>query len=146
MKSFDEYWNNYEESSDFVNSRYSCAQDAFEAGQQSKQAEVDELRFQRDVLSNKVDELKKKLSWANDVASRESSRANSLQEDNVRATILLGKCIQEKELLQKRIDKAIVKWVAITSIVTTHENNLPDEFYQKLDGLHCALILKGDQS
>jgi peptidoglycan hydrolase CwlO-like protein len=33
----------------------------YEAGQQSKQAEVDELRFQRDVLSNKVDELQKRI-------------------------------------------------------------------------------------
>lgn len=128
MKSFDDFMEN---NSDFLHT-VDLAEKAWKAGQQSKQAEVDELR--------------KKLSWANDVASRENSRANSLQEDNVRTTILLGKCVQEKELLQKRIDKAIVKWVAITSIATTNENNFPDEFYQKLDELHCALILKGDQS
>lgn len=36
----------------------------FYLGEQSKQAEVDELRFQRDVLSNKVDELQKQIDEA----------------------------------------------------------------------------------
>ena len=52
---------------------------------------------------------------------------------------------KDRDELQARVDGAIVKWIAITSIITTHENNLPDEFYQKLDELHCALILKGNK-
>lgn len=45
----------------------------------------------------------------------------------------------EKAGLEKRMHKAISKWVAITSIVTTQRNGLPDEFYQKLDQLHDVL-------
>lgn len=70
MKSFDEWFNKeysnygdsykelYDENSDsykseFVDDRYG----AFQAGQQSKQAEVDELRKRIDVLTGKVNEM-----------------------------------------------------------------------------------------
>ncbi|XZT81072.1 hypothetical protein ACT43G_12550 [Acinetobacter baumannii] len=43
------------------------------------------------------------------------------------------------EELQKRVDAATRKWVAVTSIATTCPNQLPDEFFQKLDELHDAL-------
>ncbi|HCQ9572015.1 hypothetical protein [Acinetobacter baumannii] len=43
------------------------------------------------------------------------------------------------EELQKRVDAATRKWIAVTSIATTCPNQLPDEFFQKLDELHDAL-------
>ncbi|HFG2492487.1 TPA: hypothetical protein ACNH5N_003160 [Acinetobacter baumannii] len=43
------------------------------------------------------------------------------------------------EELQKRIQSATAKWIAVTSIATTFPNQLPDEFFQKLDELHDAL-------
>lgn len=56
---------------------------------------------------SKVDELQKKNAWLSDVAERENKRANKLQEEKVSTTTLLGKTIQEKNELQKRVDKAI---------------------------------------
>lgn len=50
MSEFDEYWKDYEISSDYVNSRYSCAEDAYLAGQQSQQGEVDKLQTEIDEL------------------------------------------------------------------------------------------------
>ena len=52
----------------------------------------------------KVDELQKKNAWLSDVAERENKRANKLQEEKVSTTTLLGKTIQEKNELQKRVD------------------------------------------
>ena len=56
---------------------------------------------------SKIDELQKKNAWLSDVACRENKRANKLQEENVSTTTLLGKTIQEKNELQKRVDAAI---------------------------------------
>lgn len=56
---------------------------------------------------SKIDELQKKNAWLSDVAERENNRANNLQQDKTSTTILLGKTIQEKNELQKRVDKAI---------------------------------------
>lgn len=53
---------------------------------------------------SKVDELQKKNAWLSDVACRENKRANKLQEEKVSTTTLLGKTIQEKNELQKRVD------------------------------------------
>lgn len=53
---------------------------------------------------SKVDELQKNNAWLSDVASRENKRANKLQEENVSTTTLLGKTIQEKNELQKRVN------------------------------------------
>lgn len=47
------------------------------------------------------------------------------------------------EELQKRVDAATRKWVAVTSIATTCPNQLPDEFFKKLDELHDALCGAG---
>lgn len=55
-------------------------------------------------LYEKVDELQKKNAWLSDVAERENKRANKLQEEKVSTTTLLGKTIQEKNELQKRVD------------------------------------------
>lgn len=62
MSEFDEYWKDYEISSDYVNSRYSCAEDAYLAGQQSQQGEVDKLQTEIDELQARVVELTKTLS------------------------------------------------------------------------------------
>ena len=56
----------------------------------------------------KIDELQKQNAWLSDVAERENKRANNLQQDKTSTTILLGKTIQEKNELQKRIDEALV--------------------------------------
>ena len=53
-----------------------------------------------------VDELQKKNAWLSGVAERENKRANKLQEEKVSTTTLLGKTIQEKNELQKRVDAA----------------------------------------
>ena len=53
---------------------------------------------------SKVDELQKKNAWLSGVACRENKRANKLQEEKVSTTTLLGKTIQEKNELQKRVD------------------------------------------
>ncbi len=41
--------------------------------------------------------------------------------------------------LEKRLEIATSKWTALTSIATTCPNQLPDEFFKKLDELHDAL-------
>ncbi|MEJ7938159.1 hypothetical protein WKH77_10240 [Acinetobacter baumannii] len=41
--------------------------------------------------------------------------------------------------LEKRLEIATRKWTALTSIATTCPNQLPDEFFKKLDELHDAL-------
>ncbi|EPG8962110.1 hypothetical protein NB047_003692, partial [Acinetobacter baumannii] len=66
-----------------------CCRIAYEAGQQSQQA--------------KVEELQKKNAWLSDVAERENKRANKLKEEHVSTTILLGKVEQQKAELQKRV-------------------------------------------
>lgn len=53
---------------------------------------------------SKVDELQKQNAWLSGVANRENKRANKLQEEKVSTTALLGKTIQEKNELQKRVD------------------------------------------
>lgn len=67
---------------------------------------------------SKVDELQKKNAWLSDVACRENKRANKLQEEKVSTTTLLGKTIQEKNELQKRVDEQgliIAKVMSIAS-------------------------------
>lgn len=52
----------------------------------------------------------------------------------------LIQALQSKsEKLQKRVDAATCKWIAVTSIATTCPNQLPDQFFKKLDELHDAL-------
>jgi hypothetical protein len=46
---------------------------------------------------------------------------------------------KEKAELKKRIEKAIGKWMGLSSIATTQADGLSNEFYMKLDGLHNAL-------
>jgi len=55
----------------------------------------------------KIDELQKQNAWLSDVAERENKRANNLQQDKTSTTTLLGKTIQEKNELQKRINEAL---------------------------------------
>ncbi|MCJ8819760.1 hypothetical protein K5E12_20240 [Acinetobacter baumannii] len=88
-----------------------------------QQSKVDELQQElneyRSVAENlddmyimekqKNDELQKKNAWLSDVACRENKRANKLQEEKVSTTTLLGKTIQEKNELQKRVDAALKK-------------------------------------
>ncbi|ENX36317.1 hypothetical protein F889_00479 [Acinetobacter colistiniresistens] len=56
-----------------------------------------------------VDELKKQNAWLSDVAERENKRANNLQQDKTSTTISLGKTIQEKNELQKRVDAVVME-------------------------------------
>lgn len=65
MSEFDEYWKDYEISSDYVNSRYSCAEDAYLAGQQSQQGEVDKLQTEIDELQARVDKVVHILTYTN---------------------------------------------------------------------------------
>lgn len=84
---------------------------------------------------SKVDELQKKNAWLSDVAERENKRANKLQEEKVSTTTLLGKTIQEKNELQKRMDDSIF----ILSTIDT-----PDEAYKLIDSL--LRTLRGEQA
>ena len=59
------------------------------------------------VQQAKIDELQKQNAWLSDVAERENKRANNLQQYKTSTTTLLGKTIQEKNELQKRIDEAL---------------------------------------
>ena len=90
----------------------------FDAGWNHRQTEVDELRKisvdlntetirQREQVAyylSKNAELQKQNAWLSGVAERENKRANKLQEEEVSTTSLLGKTIQEKNELQKRVD------------------------------------------
>jgi len=83
-----------------------------EAAYKHQQSKVDELQKQRDsfikayeIEMDKSVELQKKNAWLSDVACRENKRANKLQEEKVSTTALLGKTIQEKNELQKRVDQ-----------------------------------------
>ena len=55
-KSFDEWWSEHKKNG-FVPTFSDVASNAFTAGQQSKQAEVDELQKRIDVLSKKLNEM-----------------------------------------------------------------------------------------
>lgn len=55
-KSFNEWWNEHKKNG-FVPTFSDVASNAFKAGQQSKQAEVDELQKRIDVLSKKLNEM-----------------------------------------------------------------------------------------
>ena len=66
--------------------------------------------YQLSVWQLKQDELDEKdrqLERANEIAFEENSRANKLQEDDTRKTVLIGKAVLEKEQLQARIKRAL---------------------------------------
>ena len=91
----------------------------------------------------KVDELQKKNAWLSDVAERENKRANKLQEEKVSTTTLLGKMIQEKNELQKRVDDLTelnrLKTIALQQSV----NRTSPYVHEKIVALEQAL--KGEQ-
>jgi len=77
----------------------------------SRDIQLENEKHEYDELMNKlVDsrmknaELQKQNAWLSGVAERENKRANKLQEEEVSTTSLLGKTIQEKNELQKRVD------------------------------------------
>ncbi len=84
---------------------------AYEAGQQSMQAKVEELQTQLSLQRQRVKAFEEELASSRNYGDE----------------------------LQKRVDAATRKWIAVTSIATTCPNQLPDEFFQKLDELHDAL-------
>ena len=57
MKSFDEWFSEASQNRLFWESPSKASRMGFEAGQQSKQAEVDELQKRIDVLSKKLNEM-----------------------------------------------------------------------------------------
>lgn len=69
------------------------------------ESKLDSLGADRQELVGQVNDLQKQNAWLSDVAERENKRANNLQQDKTSTTILLGKTIQEKNELQKRIDE-----------------------------------------
>ncbi len=71
------------------------------------ESKLDSLGADRQELVGQVNDLQKQNAWLSDVAERENNRANNLQQDKTSTTILLGKTIQEKNKLQKRIDEAL---------------------------------------
>ena len=72
------------------------------------ESKLDSLGADRQELVGQVNDLQKQNAWLSDVAERENNRANNLQQDKTSTTILLGKTIQEKNKLQKRINEALV--------------------------------------
>ena len=85
------------------------------------------------IRQTEVDELQKKNAWLSDVACRENKRANKLQEEKVSTTTLLGKTIQEKNELQKRVDAA-QKLIDGWNFGGVHIFDLLDELEQALKG------------
>lgn len=69
------------------------------------ESKLDSLGADRQELVGQVNDLQKQNAWLSDVAERENKRANNLQQDKTSTTILLGKTIQEKNELQKRINE-----------------------------------------
>ena len=94
----------------------------------------------------KVDELQKKNAWLSDVAERENKRANKLQEEKVSTTTLLGKMIQEKNELQKRVDSTLKVVQSMRNEVK--HGHLSDDESQTLSGYANDLeqALKGGES
>ena len=72
------------------------------------ESKLDSLGADRQELVGQVNDLQKQNAWLSDVAERENNRANNLQQDKTSTTILLGKTIQEKNKLQKRINEGLV--------------------------------------
>ena len=93
----------------------------------------------------KVDELQKKNAWLSDVAERENKRANKLQEEKVSTTTLLGKMIQEKNELQKRVDSTLKVVQSMRNEVK--HGHMSDEEVQMLSSFADELeqALKGEQ-
>jgi hypothetical protein len=83
-----------------------------------------------------VDELQKKNAWLSDVAERENKRANKLQEEIVSTTALLGKTIQEKNELQKRVDA--VKGLAQTLWEKSEEKHQQGKVWESKTLGECA--------
>lgn len=129
-----------------------CCKIAFNGGWESRQTEVDELQKQRDSFIKayeieiaKSDELQKNNAWLSGVACRENKRANKLQEEKVSTTTLLGKTIQEKNELQKRVD-SILKVVQSMRNEVKH-GHMSDEEVQMLSSFADELeqALKGGE-
>ena len=85
---------------------------------------------------SKVDELQKQNAWLSGVANRENKRANKLQEENVSTTVLLGKTIQEKNELQKRVDA--VKGLAQTLWEKSEEKHQQGKVWESKTLGECA--------
>ncbi len=122
MDEFEEYYKNSEWFGTYQSDL--MMEEAFEAGQQSQQAKVEELQTQLSLQRQRVKAFEEELASSRNYGDE----------------------------LQKRVDAATRKWIAVTSIATTCPNQLPDEFFQKLDELHDALCgyeleqaLNGDQ-
>ncbi|MFX7516512.1 hypothetical protein ABTJ36_09015 [Acinetobacter baumannii] len=103
---------------------------------QHQQSKVDGLTKQRDsfikayeIEMDKSVELQKNNAWLSGVACRENKRANKLQEENVSTTTLLGKTIQEKNELQKRVDEQTRHIeMALLAVKDIHKSAI-DEFH-----------------
>ena len=133
MRSFEEF---LDEEIKFSDSKRDCALKAW----QHQQSKVDEMQKQRDsfikayeIEMDKSVELQKNNAWLSGVACRENKRANKLQEENVNTTVLLGKTIQEKNELQKRVDAA-QKLIDDWNCGGVHIFDLLDELEQALKG------------
>lgn len=114
---------------DQFNPRIASSLNAAWYGWRIRQAEVDGLQA-------KVEELQKKNAWLSDVAERENNRANNLQQDKTSTTILLGKTIQEKNELQKRVDA--VKGLAQTLWEKSNEKHEQGKVWESKALGECA--------
>lgn len=86
---------------------------------------IQTLQGRSAALQDRVNELQKQVIDQGQRFNEQAQRVKDLEHKN-------GE-------LQKRVDAATRKWVAVTSIATTCPNQLPDEFFKKLDELHDAL-------
>ncbi|MEJ7850230.1 hypothetical protein WKH59_02510 [Acinetobacter baumannii] len=110
-----------------------CCRIAYEAGQQSKQAKVEELQRRNQMLNDNIKEQGQKLVYQNEVIETQAEKLLGLRN--------------EKSELQKRVDaalKLIESWNEIAFDKTTHWT----EGYEE-GCYHCAAqleqALKGDQ-
>ena len=89
MKSFEEYWNDQKKNG-FVPTFRDVASNAFEAGQQSKQAEVDELRKNLNNALKTIEIQQRFLDDADGANEITTSRVGELQNKIDEALKLLN--------------------------------------------------------
>ncbi|MFV5310469.1 hypothetical protein [Acinetobacter baumannii] len=103
-----------------------CCRIAFEAGQQSQQAKVEELQRRNQMLNDNIKEQGQKLVYQNEVIETQAEKLLGLRD--------------EKAELQKRVDaalKLIESWNEIAFDKTTHWT----EGYEE-GCYHCAAQLE----
>ncbi|MDR6542944.1 hypothetical protein ABIC56_002919 [Acinetobacter bereziniae] len=143
MDKFEEWWKVNGAKYDYV---LPASRDAFEAGQESRQAELDQLN---EVLDERTKEWLEAIelgTYFQDVAKPLKDEVDFLKAQlGIKRDQIKGfeseikKTWQALEEKDKRIEKATAKWISIVTILTTTDIGVPDAIFKQLDQLHDAL-------